>query len=84
MKSPVVKPFSSLSYLSRGQMDLIDFSTTFPEANEPFKWLLVYQDHFTKYIRLCPLMNKSAVVVSGALLNIFWDLGAPLLYKVTM
>ena len=29
MKSLVVKPISSSSYLSRGQMDLIDFSTTF-------------------------------------------------------
>ena len=26
-------------------------------------------------------MNKSAVVVSEALLNIFWDLGAPLLLQ---
>ena len=62
-------------------MDLIDFSTTFPENNLPYKWLLVYQDHFTKFVRLCPLKTKSAEEVACTLMDIFLDMGAPLILQ---
>ena len=81
VKSLVVKPISSSSYLSRGQIDLIDFSTVFPEDNAPYKWLLVYQDHFTKFVRLRALLNKSAEEVANTLMNFFCDLGAPLILQ---
>ena len=77
LKSLVVKPIASSSYLSRGQVDLIDFSTTFPEENQPYKWLLVYQDHFTKFVRMHALKTKTAEEVAEVMMGIFWDMGAP-------
>ena len=58
-------------------MDLVDFSTTFPEENQPYKWLLVYQDHFTKFVRMHALKTKTAEEVAEVLMDIFWDMGAP-------
>ena len=81
MKSIVVKPITSSSYLSRAQVDLIDFSSTFPTDNHPYKWLLVYQDHFTKFIRLRPLRRKCAEEVADALMDIFCELGPPLILQ---
>ena len=45
----VVKPILSQNFNKRAQMDLIDMQTL-PDGE--FKWLMVYQDHFTKYIQL--------------------------------
>ena len=55
-------------------MDLIDMQTC-PDGE--YKWLLVYQDHFTKFVQLRPLKNKSAVEVASALLDIFSIFGVP-------
>ena len=82
IKSLVVKPISSTRFLSRCQVDLIDFRDMSEEHNRsesgvPFKWLLVYQDHFTKYILLRPLKRKSADEVAEILDNIFCELGPP-------
>ena len=50
----VTKPIKSQSYLSRGQVDLIDLSDIYlaenmsPDHVTPFKYMLVYIDHFTK------------------------------------
>ena len=63
LKSLVVKPIAS-SYLSCGQVDLVDFSTTFLEENQPYKWLLVNQDHFTKFVRMHALKTKTAEEVA--------------------
>ena len=81
-KSLVVKPISSTRFLSRCQVDLIDFRDMSEEHNRsesgvPFKWLLVYQDHFTKYILLRPLKRKSADEVAEILYDIFCELGPP-------
>ena len=81
LKSLVIKPISSSVYLSRGQVDLIDLSTTFPENNLPYKWLLVYQDHFTKFVRLCPLKTKSAEELACTLMDILLDMGAPFILQ---
>ena len=37
------------------------------ESGIPYRWLLVYQDHFTKFIRLRPLKNKCAVEVADVI-----------------
>ena len=55
-------------------MDLIDFQTS-PDGE--FKWLLVYQDHFTKFVTLRSLMSKSAIEVAADLLDIFTIIGVP-------
>ena len=41
----------------------------------PYRWLLVYQDHFTKFIRLRPLKNKCAKEVADVLEDLFCELG---------
>ena len=82
VKSLVVKPISSTRFLSRCQVDLIDFrdmseTHNMADCGIPYKWLLVYQDHFTKYLLLRPLKHKSAVEVADVLEDIFCDLGPP-------
>ena len=47
------------------------------ESGVPYRWLLVYQDHFTKFIRLRPLKHKSAEEVSEVLEDFFCELGPP-------
>ena len=81
LKSLVINPISSSSYLSRSQIDLIDFSTVFPEINQPYNWLVVYQDHFTKIIRLRPLKRKCAEEVVEFLMDVFCELGPPLILQ---
>ena len=46
-------------------------------ADGEYKWLLVYQDHFTKFVQLRPIKQKSAIEVAGALLDIFSIFGVP-------
>ena len=47
------------------------------EPGIPYRWLLVYQDHFTKFIRLRPLKNKCPVEVADVIEDIFCELGIP-------
>ena len=42
-----------------------------------YKWILNYQDHFTKWVVLRPLKKKCAIEVLNTLINIFYTLGAP-------
>ena len=41
------------------------------------KWIMVYQDHLTKYCVLRPLTSKRAAEVAFQLMDIFLLLGAP-------
>ena len=83
LKSIVVKPISSTNFLSRAQIDLIDMSDQNPEVNlspdgvTPYKFILVYIDHFTKKINVFPLKRKTAEEVTERLLDIFCDSGPP-------
>ena len=67
----------SIDYLCRGQVHLIDLSNmnpvmnVSPDGKTPYKYLLVYIDHFTKKLSLAPLINKTAYEVCEALLDIF-------------
>ena len=74
----IVKPIISENFNKRAQMDLIDFQTL-PDGE--YKWLLVYQDHFTKFIALRPLRAKSAIDVATALFDIFCIFGVPLILQ---
>ena len=82
-KTIVTKPIKSQSYLSRGQVDLIDLSdmnlveNMSPDHVTPYKYLLVYIDHFTKKISLTPLMSKRAGEVCEVMLDIFCEQGPP-------
>lgn len=70
----MVKPITSKDFNSRGQVDLIDMQSM-PDGE--FKWILVYQDHLTKFCVLRPLPNKTAAGVAKELHAIFCLLGAP-------
>ena len=70
----VVKPMLSNTFNSRAQMDLIDMQSL---SDGEYKWIMVYQDHFTKFVSLRPLKAKSAVEVATNLFDIFSIFGVP-------
>ena len=49
-------------------MDLIDIQFM---TKAPHKWIIVYQDHLTKYCVLSPLSSKRAVEIAFQLMDIF-------------
>ncbi|KAK6186768.1 hypothetical protein SNE40_006044 [Patella caerulea] len=67
-KGVVVKPIISKDYLSRGQVDLVDMLSMTSGSQ---KWIMVYQDHFTKFCVLRPLTTKSACEVAYQLIDIY-------------
>ncbi|XP_071051121.1 KRAB-A domain-containing protein 2-like [Onthophagus taurus] len=73
-KGITVKPIISSEFNSRCQVDLIDFQSQ-PDGEN--KFILVYQDHLTKFVVLRPLKSKRAEEVAYTLLDIFTLLGAP-------
>ncbi|XP_023230700.1 KRAB-A domain-containing protein 2-like [Centruroides sculpturatus] len=58
----------------RCQVDLIDFQT---QPDGKFKFIMVYQDHLTKFILLRALESKQAEEVAYHLNDIFLTIGAP-------
>ena len=76
LKSTVTKPIRSSDFASRGQVDLIDMQTS-RAMNEPYNFLLVYQDHLTKFIVLRLIKRKTAAEVTSILLDIFCLIGPP-------
>ncbi|XP_053607024.1 KRAB-A domain-containing protein 2-like [Plodia interpunctella] len=70
-----VKPIhDSREMNSRCQVDLIDMQS---QEDCPYKFILVYQDHLTKFVQLRPLKTKRAEEVAHALIDIFTIFGAP-------
>lgn len=74
IKGVVVRPILTRDYGSRGQVDLIDMQSM---SSGQHKWIMVYQDHLTKFCVLRPLTSKRAAEVAFHLLDIFLLLGAP-------
>jgi len=74
VKGVVVKPILTTDLLSRCQVDLIDMQSL---PSGEYKWILVYQDHFTKFVLLRPLRSKRATEVANQLVDIFLSFGAP-------
>lgn len=62
----VIKPLRSDDYLSRMQIDLIDLQS-FPDGR--FKWILTFQDHFTKFVFLRALEQKKSCRNCDALIR---------------
>lgn len=73
-KGIVVKPLLSTEMNSRCQVDLIDMQSN-PDGD--FKFIMVYQDHLTKFVQLRALTSKRAAEVAYKLLDIFCIFGAP-------
>ena len=75
-KKGLVKPLLYRELNARCQVDLIDCQT-FP-SNE-FKFVMVYQNHLTKFVFKKPLPSKRAEEVTYNLLDVFTIIGAPLI-----
>jgi hypothetical protein len=73
-KGIVVKPLLFKEMNSRCQVDLIDFQSH-PDGEH--KFIMVYQDHLTKFVLLHALKNKTAQEVAQKLVDIFTIIGAP-------
>ncbi|XP_025198496.1 KRAB-A domain-containing protein 2-like, partial [Melanaphis sacchari] len=73
-KGLVIKPILSKTFNSRAQVDLIDMQSN---KDGGFKFILVYQDHFTKFVSLRPLKTKTSSEVAYNLIDIFCIFGAP-------
>ena len=56
---------------SRAQIDLIDMQR---QPDRDLKWVLVYQDHLTKFVQLRPITSKREIAYH--LLDIFSVFGA--------
>ncbi|CAK9296507.1 unnamed protein product, partial [Gordionus sp. m RMFG-2023] len=70
----VTNPIISKDHNSRCQMDLIDMQSQ-PDGEN--KYIFVYQDHFTKFVILKPMKNKTSQDVAEHLTSIFNLFGAP-------
>lgn len=73
-KGIVVKPILHNELNSRCQIDLIDMQSN---PDRDMKFILLYQDHLTKFVLLKPLHSKTADEVAYHLLDIFSTFGAP-------
>ena len=66
-KGLVTNPLLFKEYNSRCQVDLIDMQS---QPDGEYRFILNYQDHLTKFVRLVPLKHKSASDV--ALFSAIW------------
>lgn len=73
-KGLVVKPILHNEMNSRCQIDLIDMQSN---PDNGFKYIMVYQDHLTKFVIIRPLRCKRAEEIAYQLLDIFTLFGAP-------
>ena len=73
-KGIVVKPIICTEFNSRCQVDLIDFQS---QSDKDFEFIMVYQDHLTKFVILRALKTKTAAEVAYNLIDIFTLFGAP-------
>ena len=74
----VVKPILTQNVMSRGQVDLIDMQS---QPDGDFKFILNYQDHFSKFCVLRPLKFKTASAVAEILVEIFSLRGPPIILQ---
>lgn len=70
----VVRPILAKDFNERGQIDLVDMQSL-PDG--PFRYIMHYQDHLSKFHFLRALKTKTAAEVAINLFKIFIDFGAP-------
>lgn len=73
-KGLVVKPILHREMNSRCQIDLIDMQSN-PDGD--MKFIMLYQDHLTKFVLIRALRHKKAEDVARQLVDIFSTFGAP-------
>lgn len=72
-KGVVVKPIISSDFNPRCQIDLIDFQS---HLDGKFKFIMVYQDHLTKFAVVKPLEFKRDEEIAYNIIDIFTLRGA--------
>lgn len=72
-KELIVKSILGKEFNLKCQTDLIDMQL---QANGGFKFIMIYQDHITKFMQLRPLKSKRALIAYH-LVDIFKIFGAP-------
>jgi len=77
-KGLVIKPMMFSEMNSRCQVDLIDMQS---QGDGEFRFIMVYQDHLTKFVQLRPLKTKRAEEVAKHLIDIFCIFGAPMILQ---
>ncbi|XP_031330464.1 KRAB-A domain-containing protein 2-like [Photinus pyralis] len=75
-KGLVPRPIPHSNLNSRAQVDLIDMQS---QSYNDYRFIMVYQDHLTKFVLLKPLRTKRAEEVAFNLLEIYTTFGAPLI-----
>lgn len=75
-KGLVIKPMVFSEMNSRCQVDLIDMQS---QGDGEFQFIILYQDHLTKFVQLRPLKTKRAEEVAKHLIDIFCIFGAPMI-----
>ncbi|CAF1322349.1 unnamed protein product [Didymodactylos carnosus] len=79
VKQQVSKPITSLSVMTRLQIDLIDMRTCPDVVSNDivYQWILNCVDHFLKFSWVYPLQNKSASEVAERLRELFYVFEPP-------
>ncbi|GFU95542.1 SCAN domain-containing protein 3 [Trichonephila clavipes] len=77
-KGIVVKPMIRSELNSRCGVDLIDLQSNRDSA---YNFIMVHQDHLTKFVPLQPLKTKKAEEVAYHVLSIFLTFGAPAIFQ---
>ena len=80
-KDVVVKPMVFAEFSSRYQVDLIDFQS---QPDREYKFIIVYQDHLTKFVIFKSLTSKRAEEVTYNQVDIFALLGATFIQSLTV
>ena len=70
----IITPIISSNFGERGQVDLIDMSSF---KTTQHRYILNYQDHFSKFCIIRPLINKHVSSVVKELIDIFSIIGCP-------
>ena len=73
-KGLVVRPLQTKNILERGQVDLIVMESA---PDRGFKYILNYQDHFSKFLFLRPMTTKTAAETAYNLIDIFCMITPP-------
>lgn len=63
---------------SRTQVDLIDMQS---QADGEYRFIMVYQDHVTKFVQIKALKTKRAEEVAKHIIDIFCIFGAPMILQ---
>ncbi|XP_068248869.1 KRAB-A domain-containing protein 2-like [Palaemon carinicauda] len=76
-RDKMVKELSKYANITRDIRELFKSLCVQSCAKGKYKWIMVYQDHLTKYCILCPSTSKSAAEVAFQLMDIFSMFGSP-------